>query len=70
MKQMMKPVAKQRMIFIIMMTNASTNMKSIHDQVITETTKWSEAQEELRSINRGVSRGLAYVKFQLASNYG
>ena len=47
----------------IMTCSADSNCKSKHDEVINEHTSWKKCVDELKEINRGITRGMAYVKF-------
>ena len=55
---------KKKFLFVVKQTAFDTNMKSKMDETIAQYTKWSDVLKKLRDVNRGMIRGLAYVKFE------
>lgn len=51
------------MRFAIKEPNGVTGEKAKDDRIVFETTRFSEAQLQLRKINAGRTRGFAYIKF-------
>lgn len=53
-----------KFVFHVMQCSAHTNTKSINDNCICTHTSYKQAIDDLIEINKGMVRGLAYIKFE------